>query len=182
MKITPQYNYQNTNFKSFKISYDAAEPLSRLPIGLLGRILKMGKSLEKTEHIDVELLPDLRFRIKEKGKVFSSYSEPFTVTKPKRNDNKIKLSARYDGVEDGNKKRGHICHTYLQYSTAEQALKGYEKIEFESSNNIDKIGAIAREYERTLVYKAAAETEPVAKTKATLLDILLNKYADIVKT
>ena len=67
MKITDNYIQNNTSFKSFKVSFNTAEQLKKLPNAILSDLLDVGIKVDKTEYIDLELLSDLRLRIKEKG-------------------------------------------------------------------------------------------------------------------
>ena len=175
MKILTGYNNSNTSFQSFTVSYNAEKSLSRLPVGFLAKIIKLGKYFEKTEYIDIELLSDLRFRIKEKGKFFEAFSEPFTVNKP--NNNIIKVSGTYDWI---NNDKNSVCNKYIVYSSAEEAIKGYERITTETSK-IDTIAAIANEMEKSLLIEAGKNQPPTQQNIMSLHKKIMNKFGGIVK-
>ncbi len=180
MKILSQNNSFNPSFSSFNISYNSAEKLAKMPKSLLCSLLKIGRNFEKSEYIDIELLSNLKLRIKEKGNVCSSITEPIKVLKPKPHQNHIQISGIYDGADCDTKTRGKFCRTYIEYVSPEEALKGYERIK-KSVNKVEEIEIIAKEMERSKVIQENKEFSSLERKKVPLHQVLISKYGDIVK-
>ena len=180
MKILSQNHSYNPNFTAFNVSYNSAEGLAKMPSYFLSSLLKLGRNFEKTEFIDIELLSNLKLRIKEKGNVCSSIREPITAYKPKANESRIQISGIYDGADCDTKTRGSLCRTYIDYISPNEALKGYARIK-NTENKIEKIGVIAKEMERSKVIQAEKEFSALDRRKVPFHQVLLNKYGDIVK-
>ena len=174
--------YKNPKFTGFSISYNAEELLSKLPNDVLAKILDVGRKIERAEYVELQLLSDLRFRIKEKGKVFSGFTEPVKVLEPKVNENHLTVVGIYDGVESDDLKRGKPCKVSIRYASYAEALKGYNMIQ-SSKTNIEKLGAIANEIERDKAFLAEKELLRTYnnKKRTPLSTVLISKYGNFVK-
>ena len=177
MRITDFNNYNSTNFKSFRVSFDTEEFLRKFPNNLLADILDSARRVERTEFYDLELLSDMRFRIREKGNYFSGIAEPIAAVKPKAHDNRIKITGLYDGIEDETRKCGDPCEAYIEYNSHAEALKGYKMID-KGENKIDRISIITKEMDNQ---KLLNQTATEDKRKPPLFRVVMDKYGDIVK-
>ena len=126
MKILNNYtNYQQPNFTSLKISYNAREALISAKGSFISGLFEAGKRLENTQFVDLHVLKDLSLRIKEKANVFSGIKEPLQLKIYKQKN--LKVTGIYDGLDYGKLKKGHKIDYYLKFETPEQAEELYNR-------------------------------------------------------
>ena len=183
MRITTDYNNynsRNTNFKSFSISYGAEEKLYKLK-KQLPTIYDIGRKCEYTHFYDLEMLSNLTFRIKEKGCKFGMLAEPITVIKPKDQSPKLAIKGKYDGLSTDKHRHGDDYYKYIEYSSPEEALKGYDRI-MAATDYITKIYYVLRELEEEARWKEANEIKKLTLPNNLPLDnVLMKRYGDFVK-
>ena len=95
MKVHSIANH-NVNTKGLKICYDAEHKLWTSAPSLVTALFKTGRLHEGNQYIDILVMKNLSYRIKEKGNPFFRIKEPIHLKK--LSDNKLDISATYDGV------------------------------------------------------------------------------------
>ena len=182
MKIENNTYYNIPQFKGFYVSYNAEDKLRQLSSRILTNMYEAGKKVEHYSYVDLHLLSDLKFRIKEKGKVFSGIKEPIKAIKPAQGENYIDVQGIYDGVENENLKRGEKSTIKIRFSSPEEAMKGYTFIE-NANTKIDKLVAIAYEIERDRMFADELEASKRINRKKIipLHSLIMSKFGNIVK-
>ena len=181
MRIDNVTNYSSTNFKSLTVSYNAEHLLDTLSKDVLAKILDVGKIVEKTDYVDLQLLSDLSFRIKEKGNLFSGIKEPINAVKPQQNENFVIIKGVYDGVENKKLKRGKNVQHKIQYRSYAEALKGYNLI-YNARNKVERLGVITKEIDRQKMYDAELERiRANGKPKISLQELIISRYGNFVR-
>lgn len=177
MKISTNYSYpQSTNpsFDALRISYDAKIAIDNKKIRFIGSLLEAGKKLEITQYMDLQVLGDLSFRIKEKGNVFSGLKGPLSVKL--YDETKLKISGTYDGLDDGVRKRGQLTEYYLDFEKPERAKDLLSK--FETIGGVDKFVLLTKLFDEDLIRKNMPDISK-EYPRERLIDILFDKFSEL---
>ena len=177
MKINTNYHYPkatNPSFSALRISYDAKEGIDNKRIRFIGAILEAGKKLENTQYMDLQVLGDLSFRIKEKGNVFSGLKGPLSIKL--YDQTQLKITGTYDGLDNGDRKRGQLTDYYLDLEKHERAKDLLSK--FETMGGIDKFIVLTKLFDEDLVRKNLPELSK-EYPKERLIDILFDKFGQL---
>ena len=165
---------QYINYKGLKISYNAEYKLRNSDPPFVGALFKLGKEHEGNQYIDILVLKNLAYRIKEKGNPFFCIKEPFHLKKI--SDNKLKLDANYDGVEDEVYKKGDRFYMDFDFETPEEIDEIIDK--FSVLRGLQRISFIAKLIENYFV-KTKSEHFVNSNKRDNAVTFLMDKYAEV---
>ena len=173
MRISTDYN-NRVNFTSLKISYDAEERLHHVSKEFISGIFEAGKKLEHTEYLDLIMLKNLSFRIKEKANKFFVLREPIWVDETPYGP--LKVTGTYDGLEDESHKKGQKidilvdCGSEVKNHFALKKIKGL--------NGIMRLSYITKMIDDFKIRQAEPDLTNQSRDKE--VSLLMYKYADFV--
>ena len=174
MKVHSVSN-QNINTKGLRISYDAEYRLKNAESSFVSALFKTGRLHEGNQFIDILVMKNLSFRIKEKANPFFCIKEPIYLKKVE--DNKLRIAATYDGVETDKHMKGDNYNIDIELDNAEEADEAVEK--FKDMRSMQRISFIAKLIEDYFV-KTKNKAYPTGGKRSSVVSLLMEKYGDIV--
>lgn len=168
-------NNQYISSKGLKISYNAEYKLKQADTKMITSLFRMGREHEDNQYVDILVLKNLGFRIKEKANPFFCIKEPFHLRKI--SDNKLNISAVYDGVEDAAHLKDDKVDIGIDYEEPGRVDEIINNFCF--MRRLQKISYVARLLENYFV-KAKGVPYPFGGEKDAVITRLMDKYADIV--
>jgi len=174
MKVHSVSN-QNISTKGLRICYDAESRLRNADASLITALFKVGKANEANQYIDILVMKNLSFKIKEKANQFFCLREPMYLKKA--SDNKVNIIASYDGVETDEFSKGDKYKVGIELDSVEEAVDAVKK--FNDMNGLQRISYIAKLIEDYFV-KTKSETYPIGGKRNSVVTLLMDKYGDIV--
>ncbi len=174
MKVHSVSN-QYINHKGLKISYQAENKLRNADASLISALFKAGKEHENNQYIDILVFKNLAYRIKEKANPFFRIKEPYYLNKV--SDTKLNIGAVYDGVDDEVHVKGDKINIGIDFGTPQEADEALYKFNF--MKGLQRVSFIAKLIEGQF-FKTKSEPLLTNGNRATVVTLLMDKYADII--
>lgn len=174
MKVTFT-NTQQVNHKALKISHSAEAKLRQTDYNYISALFQVGRLHENNQYIDICVTKNLTYSIKEKANPFFCLKEPMSVNKLA--DNKINISAIYNGVDNDLIKKGDKYDIAIEYDSPKAVDMIMNKIK--SISGLFKFSYIAKLLEDYMV-RTKTEIPDKIYDREKSLSLLMYKYGDIV--
>ena len=174
MKVHSIANH-NVNTKGLKICYDAEHKLWTSAPSLVTALFKTGRLHEGNQYIDILVMKNLSYRIKEKGNPFFRIKEPIHLKK--LSDNKLDISATYDGVPNELYSKGDKYNMSVELDTSAAVDEAIDM--FKDMRGLQRISFIAKLIDDYFI-KTKSEAFPTGGDRESVVTLLMDKYGDIV--
>lgn len=167
---------KSTSFgMALKITPKAEKALEEASMETIEKLQKVGEALKDTKYYHLEIGENLTPRID--SPYANSYVPPFKPIKPAKYDEFLPIETTWDGTNVSGVSKGNKYHVSIQFNTAEQAQKAYDKLN-NMHSDLDRAVEITKlldEKEVKKIEKQNADNELKVKIKAAALD-LINKF------
>ena len=168
-------NNQYINHKGLKISYQAEHKLLNADPLLISALFKTGKEHEGNQYIDILVLKNLAYRIKEKANPFFRIKEPYYLNKV--SDTKLNIDAVYDGINDEVHLKGDKINIGIDFDTPQEMNDTIRQFNF--MNGLHRVSFVAKLIENQFVRTKSAPL-PTNGNRAAVVTLLMDKYSDII--